>query len=305
MDNISELNEHYICRPVTELPAYMQAQIRVPADSEFVAGEIVIAQELDTELNHGNVTVYRPEIFDDAEITPTIILNNSFETLNDGRRPNGNPDYTQYKYLGNEVITGVRLLPETKFEISPDGLNNFQEFLEALQLGEENIVGTYLYPTLNGTSLTWAATLEEVQSKTYLYIESLKWFRLGGQFGGTFARTLVVRAKNHDIAGKIKPITAINGDMVPDLQVDNPNVEPGATVLTMHALGGTNPITFKLVPNEISGIDNAEFVIEGNMVKVGDLALLEDKTYKIYVQASDSKGQTYEEGFDIVVKAAI
>ena len=38
---------HYVCRPVTELPAYMQAQVRVPAalTDGLRAGEVIQAEK--------------------------------------------------------------------------------------------------------------------------------------------------------------------------------------------------------------------------------------------------------------------
>ena len=53
-----------------------------------------------------------------------------------------------------------------------------------------------------------------------------------------------------------------------------------------------------------SYVDNDKFVIGSAEVKVGADPLTEAKTYKIYVQATDSKGKTFKEGFDIPVAEA-
>lgn len=52
--------KHFIARTVTENPAYMQAQIRVPAATELHAGDVVVAETLDATLGSKNVGVYAP-----------------------------------------------------------------------------------------------------------------------------------------------------------------------------------------------------------------------------------------------------
>ena len=71
----------------------------------------------------------------------------------------------------------------------------------------------------------------------------------------------------------------------------------------MNAVGGTAPITYTFVENGEAGADNDKFVIGSSVIKVGAEALTEAKTYKVYVQAEDSKGKTFKEGFDIPVTA--
>lgn len=303
--NSRDNSENYICRTVTELPAYMQVKIRVPEDIEITAGEIFVADTLDTNLGYGNWDVYVPDTIENANDIPVIVLNNSFETLEDGRRPAGNPDYTQYIYKENEVITTIKLLPEIKLELSPDNFSNFEEFESKLAEGEENIIGTYIYPDLGTNDLQWTDSINNITTKSYLYIEALKWFRLGGLFGGDFAQTLVVRVKeNVSTSSEVTDITAINADITPDLRVGEDNVATGATIITMTAEGGTPPITFAFKEDSSLGADNASFVIEDNIIKVGSAALTEAKTYKVYVEASDTEGKTYDEGFDIPVSEA-
>lgn len=197
--NSRDNSDNYICRAVTENPGYMQVKFRVPENVEIVAGEVFVPNVLDLELGYGNWDVFAPETVENETDIPAIILNNSFETLADGRRPNGNPDYTQYVYREGETITGMLLLPELKFELSPDNISNLEELKDAMDL--DAAVNTYLYPELGTSSLKWTSDIEEVETKVYLVIEALKWFRLGGLFGGDFARTLVVRVKNNDILG--------------------------------------------------------------------------------------------------------
>ena len=287
---------NYLCRTVTELPGYMQANFRVPEGTQVYAGEIYMPNKLDTDLGYGNWSVYLPEVIEDvSKEIPGIILNGGFETLADGRRPDGNPDYTNYIFNAGDVATAIVLKPEIKFEISYDAISNG---IDVEGLG-------YLIPEEGQGLLKFVETLDEVNSKVYLKVEALKEFRLGGLFGGEFAKTMVVRVKYTDNTEPADPeITGIQAETVQGLQVGNDNVKSGATVLTMQAQGGTAPYNYELVPDGEVAQDNDKFVIGSSEVKVGAEDLTEAKTYKIYVQATDSKGKTFKEGFDIPVAEA-
>ena len=108
--------KHYIARTVTENPGYMQAKIRVPADVTLHAGQVVVAETLDAALGYGNWDVYAPtQVADATKESIAVILDGGFETLADGRRPDGNADYTQYLFNEGDVVTAHRLLPEVRF----------------------------------------------------------------------------------------------------------------------------------------------------------------------------------------------
>ena len=295
--NSRDNSDNYICRAVTENPGYMQVKFRVPENVEIVAGEIFVPNVLDLELGYGNWDVYAPEVIEDETDIPAIILNNSFETLVDGRRPSGNPDYTQYIYREGETITGMLLLPELKFELSPDNLSNLEEFKDAMN---GDITNTYLYPDLGTSSLKWTADIEEVETKVYLVIEALKWFRLGGLFGGDFAQTMVVRVKNNDMLGA-PAITSFTITPEEGLLEGNANVEVGAVVANMAAQGGTEPYNYVFNDGAI-GIDNASFEIEGTTIKVKDNPLT-TKDYKISVKVTDSEQKTRTPNATISVSA--
>lgn len=181
---------NYVARTVTENPAYMQAKLRVPAGKSYHAGNVLVAEELDTALGYGNWDVYAPKTV--ADITKddiVLVLNNGFETLTDGRRPDGQPDYTQYVSNAGEVVTAHRLLPEVRFEISVDACDSTVSGASGLKVGDN------LIPANGKDVLVYSAKGTTVTAKNYLTIEAIKYFRLGGQFGGDFAKTLVVRAK--------------------------------------------------------------------------------------------------------------
>lgn len=289
---------HYICRTVTELPGYMFALIKVPEGDSIAAGEVYKAETLDTTMP-GNTTVYVAEYVTDKNDLPVIALNDSFETLLDGRRPDGQPDYTQYVYNEGEVINSVRLDKNVKLELGTDTLSNQ---LDIKDIDDTNLKDTWLYINNEGR-LTWSNSFANVSSRVYFVIEAVKYFRLGGQFGMEFARTLVVRVKHQNV--KSNPgdpdITKINADLTPNLKIGEENVASGAVIATLSVEGGTAPVTYAFKTNPTIGADNDKFVIDGDNIKVGADALTEAKTYMLYVEATDSKGKVFDEGFDIPV----
>lgn len=290
--------EHYICRTVTELPGYMFALIKVPEGDSMAAGEVYKAETLDTTIS-GNTTVYVAEYVTDKNDLPVIALNDSFETLLDGRRPDGQPDYTQYVYNEGEVINSVRLDKNVKLELGTDTLSNQ---LDMKDIDDTNLKDTWLYINNEGR-LTWSNSFANVSSRVYFVIEAVKYFRLGGQSGMEFARTLVVRVKHQNV--KSNPgdpdITKINANLMPNLKIGEENVASGAVIATLSVEGGTAPVTYAFKTNPTVGADNDKFVIDGDDIKVGANALTEAKTYMLYVEATDTKGKVFDEGFDIPV----
>lgn len=185
--------KHYIARTVTENPGYMQAKIRVPAaDVTLHAGQVVVAETLDAALGYGNWDVYAPTQVEDAtKESIAVILDGGFETLADGRRPDGNADYTQYLFNEGDVVTAHRLLPEVRFEISEDACDNTVTAATV-------VPGDNLIPKNGQYELTYSAKGTAVTAKNYLTVEATKYFRLGGMSGADFAQTMVVRAKATD-----------------------------------------------------------------------------------------------------------
>ena len=188
--------KHYVSRTVTENPGYMQAQIRVPANVKLHAGPVVVAEALDAALR-GNYSVYAPtQVADATKEDVALILDGGFETLADGRRPDGQSDYTQYTFGEGEVVTAFRLnIPNPKFEISIDACD---DTVAAAATAGTLVVGDNLIPKNGQYELTYSAKAKAVTAKNYLTVEALKFFRLGGASGSEFASTLVVRAKTTD-----------------------------------------------------------------------------------------------------------
>lgn len=268
---------NYVCRNVTELPGYTQAQLMVQSNSVLNAGEIYLADSLDNGLHYGNFTCYIPEVISDIENQdPVLVLDGSFETLADGRRPKGNSNYTQYSFMPKDIATAIRLDTNMKFEIGFDAIDN----------SEEVTIGGYLIP-VNGTKkLSFVNSLDLVKSKIYLVVEALKNFRLGGAFGSEFTNTVVARVKKMNVVGT-PSITSVNVTPVGKITIP---CEVGTKIADISVSGGTEPYSYEL-PAGIQ--DNDLMEITGTEVKV-KTRLTELKEYDITVKVTDSEEKTKE-----------
>ncbi len=294
--------KHYVCRPVTEIPEYLMSNIRVNEGIELTAGEAVVPHMIDDEIE-GNFTVYITSPISTLGDDPALVLNDCFETLEDGRRPDGNPDYTTYIYTEGEVVACVNLVPEMRFEIGTDNWINSEAYAEAGYPSEG-----YLWFNPQTTAMTYSASLNDVKSKFYLVIETAKILRSGvttmdvnGEISPNLIHTVIARVKCRNGNPNDGAITAINADVVEGLTAP---VEAATTVLTMTPVGGVAPITYAFKEHTTLGADNSLFGIADNTIVVGENPLADAKTYKVYVEATDSKGHTYDEGFDIPVAEA-
>ena len=283
--DLSKVN--YICRTVTEVPAYVLAKVKVPKGETVFAGELTKLSELDETLGYGNWDVYTFDNNIKEKDTIGIVLNNSFETLTDNRRPNGNPDYTQYIYREGAVLTVARLLPEIKFELSPDVLVNIDEVLQGCI---DNIDFTNTYIGITSRGFEWTDDLSLIHSKAYFVVEATKWFRLGGQFGGEFAFTFIVRVKYKDELGN-PGITNFTITPMKGLIEGNENVAVGAKVADMSTTGGTPPYTYAFNNAKTKAINNDLFSIEGSQIKVKSSPLVTGN-YEVSVTVTDSAKKT-------------
>lgn len=184
---------HYVSRNLTELPAYMFADVKVPATmiNGLIPGNVVVAESLDSTI-YGNKQTYIPTV--PATVATeeiAIVLNGTFEQMSDGRRPDGNPDYTTYIFQPGEIATTVRIMKNQKFELSIDACD---ATVAAAATAGTLVAGDNLIPKANQTALTYSAEGTAINTKNYLTVEALNFFRLGGQNGAQFAPTMIVRA---------------------------------------------------------------------------------------------------------------
>lgn len=278
--------ERYICRPITELPGYMQVKFRVQEGMVLNAGQIYVGEKVDTELGSQNYDTFIPEeISDTTKQIPSILINNEFEQLPDGRRPDGQPDYSQYYFTEGEVVTAISLLPETKYELSYDSI-----------IAESEIkVGGVLYPEEGSSRLMYVDDLYGVNSRIYLKIEALKFFRLGGAFGSQFANTMVVRVKEQKANGEQK--INITAEITPNLVAP---VSADTVVAKVAANGGEEPYIYSFING---GEDNSLFNINSkDEITITPKADLDEtRTYKVMIGATDKDGNKATTTLNIMV----
>jgi len=176
---------NYVCRPMVSVPDYLVGTVVVPVGTTLTAGSIVFADANDTTIP-GNYSVFSAV----QPITGTlgkqmaIVINGGWEQLADGRRPEGNPDYTQYTFNAGDVATIIFLTPKMRFEISYDAIT-----------GTPAVNGV-LFPVTASNALTYNATTVPIGTFSSFTVLALKNFRLGGKFGAQFASTVVAMVKN-------------------------------------------------------------------------------------------------------------
>jgi hypothetical protein len=168
-----------ICRPVTKVPEYLVLNATVPTGETLNAGDIVLVNTLDTDIS-GNYSVFASTQPATANLGKkmAIVINGGFELLADGRRPEGQPDYSQYSFAEGEVITVILLEVGLRFEISTDSLTGTAT------------VGYSIHPVDGAFKPTTAST---TPAGTYSSLKTLalKNFRAGGKFGAQFISTVV------------------------------------------------------------------------------------------------------------------
>lgn len=158
--------------PITDIPAKDVFLARVPAGSTFQAGAIVALSALDTTLTN-NYQVYAATAPTATSAMLGIVINDGFEKLADGRRPAGQPDYTQYTYVEGDVVCVIALEKFMRFEITTG----------ALASGASPAVGSYLAISAGTYPLVTTTTAAD----GIMRIDASKYVRAGGNFGGSGA----------------------------------------------------------------------------------------------------------------------
>ena len=96
---------NYICEPRYTVPAILT--VNVKAEDELKAGDVVAINELVDEAE--NREVYAATMPAEGDIRYAIIVNQGIEELADGRRPEGQPNFTTFTYKAGTILHAVML----------------------------------------------------------------------------------------------------------------------------------------------------------------------------------------------------
>lgn len=171
---------NYVAYPVKRVPDYLIFNAVVPAgDDKFHIGTVV---ELESMTGAGNCNVWTVSKPAATAKHVGLIIAADFETLADGRRPAGNPDFTTYEIPAGSVVTVVMLEKFMEFEISKD------------ILADQTNVAAGNFLVCNG-SYSLATAASSAGNPVELKIFANGYFRNGGNAGAGFIPTLFVRVE--------------------------------------------------------------------------------------------------------------
>lgn len=163
------------------------SKVTVPAGGLY-AGQVVVADTLDNTIA-GNIEVFtatKPATANLGSEFVAIVVNDGFETLSDGRRPAGQPNYYQYTFVEGDTATIIYLDRHLKFNIGYDSID------PATVANAK--VGKFLYPVNGSNNLTVG---DSIPAGTASGLKILATYNtpVGGQFGGGFATSFICVAQ--------------------------------------------------------------------------------------------------------------
>ena len=164
------------------------AKVTVPAGG-LTAGQLVLVESLNSDIA-GNYEVFTATQPTTAALGSThlaMVVNGGFETLSDGRRPAGQPDYSQYTYAAGETAPVVFLDPHLTFLVSQDVVTGGTAGTPASDIGK------FIIPANATTAGAVSASNSSVGCS--LKIVGTKYLPLGGNYGANFANVYVCVAQ--------------------------------------------------------------------------------------------------------------
>lgn len=172
---------NYVCYPMTNVPDHLIAHVTAPVGG-LTPGNVVVLTTLDANIagNFTQFTATQPLTANLNTNRLAIVINGGFETMSNGRRPAGQPDYTQYTYPEGSTVPVLVLAPDVTFYLSDDCL------------AAPATAGQYLYGA-NASNAMSAGASRSATAVTNSVVLAKKSFRLGGKFASQFATGNVCR----------------------------------------------------------------------------------------------------------------
>lgn len=95
-------------------------------------------------------------------------------------------------------------------------------------------------------------------------------------------------------------ITSLNAQLTSGLEEGNANVAADAKIADLSTTGGIAPYTYSLNTDEVNGVDNANFKVEGTQLKVNTTPLVK-KDYKVSLKVTDKNNKTATKNITVSV----
>lgn len=242
------------------------AKIKVPTGG-LHAGQVVYCEDLDATIPD-NFEIYaatKPITTNFGSKNLAVVLNGGFETIADGRRPNGQPDDTKYTYQAGDIATVVFIDRHLSFSISADSI-------DANTIGDI-AVGKYLIPLNNSNSLAVASSVPDTIT-TALKVVGVRSLPVGGEFGLGYATTYICITHKDDIVD--------SGNFIKTFSLPN---QVGTSVINNTA--GTISVS---IAGSLTSLVATFTNSKDSVVKIGDV-----------VQVSGVTPNTFEEPVTYVV----
>lgn len=215
-------------------------------------------------------------------------------------------DSTKETYSETDEINVLAAYPEiTSFTVSPTG---------GLEEGNANVQADAVVATMSveGGSAPITYSLREDASNG---VDNAS-FKVDGSNLKVNTTPLTTKAYKvaltaTDTHGKTKDqnatitvtapnITSLNAQLTSGLEEGNENVAANAKIADLSTTGGIAPYTYSLNTDEVNGVDNASFKVEGTQLKVNTTPLVK-KDYKVSLKVTDKNNKTATKNITVSV----
>jgi len=183
---------NYIGSCITpRIPSRHFAKVLVPTGGLY-AGQVVYVNTLSSAIS-GNFEVFtatQPATSELSKNTLAIVINDNFETMTDGRRPAGQPNYFEYVYAAGDIATVIFIDKHLMFNVGSDSIDSTTV--------ADAAVGKYLIPQDGSNNLTVSTTKPTAIANALKLLVAYN-TPIGGLYGGQFATSWICVADDEYI----------------------------------------------------------------------------------------------------------